>query len=297
MTHGQGLRSRSSRAPGAARRQLLWGGALTSTLLSLLGCAGSGDTEPVQVSVPVRVAAHDPAPSMNDLGWTVTLTEARVMAADFALRVGDEQHASLLTPLTRLLLPSAHAHPGHGAGGEIVGELLGRFVLDFAAPEPVAVGDATALLGPLSALDFTLVNATVDDLATADDPLAGAAAVLAGTATSDESAVSFVARLVVDEDRPVEAIPLAQAVSLTEGENPSLDLALVLEDPFEPDHFFDGVDFGALALDDDGVAYLGPRAAGNEGNGRNEEKEENEENANRLRRSLQAHDFYMTHVR
>lgn len=264
--------------------------------LALLGgCTGAA--EPVEVQVPLRVAADALAPSTNDLGWTVTLTEARVMAADLALRVGDEQHASLLTPLSRFLIPSAHAHPGHGAGGEIVGELLGRFVLDFAAGEALPIGEATALLGPLSAVDLTLVNAEPVDVDvgadSASDLLVGAAAVLRGTATSGEASVPFVARLIVDEDRAVEAIPLSEAVTLTEGENPSLDLALLLDDPFEDDHFFDGVDFGALTLGEGGVAFLGPRPAGDGVNG----EDENGADANRVRRSLQAHDFYMTHPR
>lgn len=68
----------------------------------------------------------------TDQGYVVELSGARVLVQDFAFAIAGEAHtASVLERLWGYVVPHAHAHPGHYQGGDVTGELRGRFLLDW----------------------------------------------------------------------------------------------------------------------------------------------------------------------
>ncbi len=274
-----------NRHPARALRPGLLGILLSLLALLLLalfsiGCsAGQQPTATVSVDVaPLLEGAVE-----SDVGYAVTLTGARLSVADILLKDGEDEHtvAGLLRSLGELVIPSAHAHPGHGAGGVVIGELLGRRIVDFGGGR-VTLGEAEAVLADLDSVDFLRIAATADDVGD-DDPLLGHAAVLTGSATDGERTVVFEARIGVDDDTAVQGAPLSPALTLVEGDSGTVAIALQVGDPFEDDTLFDGVDFGAAA-DASGVA------------GSAEEPLlllPGDPDHNRVRRGLVSHDHYV----
>jgi hypothetical protein len=193
---------------------------------------------------------------VTDLGWTIELTQARVALADLRFTTAGEVHmdrrpsargqllGQLLGRLSHALLPSAHAHPGHSQGGEIIGELPGTFVVDFLGEDGRELGLATMIVGQYTALDFQLVRAGVDEV-DEGDPLFGHTALLVGTATGpDETVIAFT--VVIDSPLDREIVGAPFEANVEEGSTFEIGLRLLSRDPFEGDHLFDGIDFAAL---------------------------------------------------
>lgn len=72
---------------------------------------------------------------------TVERIEFWIEGVEFTVG-GDQDHEAQASLWRRLLLPEAQAHPGHGVGGEVAGELLGplRVVLRPSMEEPLGTG-------------------------------------------------------------------------------------------------------------------------------------------------------------
>lgn len=203
--------------------------------VSLLASSCDGD-EATHVVVPLYVDGSLAKETTTAEGWHVVLDEARLGVKDLRFRRGGEEHASWLTPLSRWLLPSAHAHPGHTVGGEVVGEALGTFALDLLSTSDEPFAEATALLTSTEALDFAFFP-----LDAGEEP--AASAFLQGTATRGDEVVRFDAFIVQDEGRRVDGIPLALDLRRTSEGSVVLGLRLTND---EGRTLFDGVDFGAL---------------------------------------------------
>ncbi|MCA9545802.1 MAG: hypothetical protein KC613_15465, partial [Myxococcales bacterium] len=121
---------------------------------------------------------------------------------------------------------------------------------------------------------FRLSDATPADVA-AGAPALGCGLYLAGAATRGDRTVPFTACLDFPDDAVIEGAPLGHTLSGATG--PALGLTLTLQDPFEPDTLFDGVDFDAAgALDLRG---------------------DTDPSTNRLRRAASSHDHWRGTVR
>lgn len=218
----------------------------------------------------------------TDLDYAVELSRCRVAIAGIEFTTEGEMHARadkpVLDSLYDLVVPTAYAHPGHAAGGEVVGELPGRHVFDWRA-DGEHLGLATMLEANYNGVNFTLTRAAPGDGITADDSIIGHTFEIEGQATRDGQTVTFSATLDQDEGRRVIGVPFE--LDTTETPDAVIGLSLHLVDPFEPDTVFDGIDFLALDEDGDGVVVLEPDS----------------EAHNRLRRALQTHDFYGTELR
>ncbi len=251
---------------------------LLFALCSLAACDG-GDA--AQVEVPLAAGGEGPISADTDLGWTVRLDVARVTLAEPLLKNGEDKHAFLQRSfrwVSEALIPSAYAHPGHGAGGTVVGELRGDFVVDFASTDPVTLGTATAVVDDVTSVDFLLAAAGGEALAE-DDPVHGHHAWLAGEAQRGDDTVTFTAALDLDEDTALAGAPVVpETVRLDDETAVGFRVQFVTQDPFEGDSFFDGVDFGAL-LEAAGGDQLDIRPG--------------DEVHNRLRRGLSSHDHYL----
>ncbi|MCR9163757.1 MAG: hypothetical protein ACE37F_16450 [Nannocystaceae bacterium] len=217
----------------------------------------------------------------TDDDTTIQLAEARMALQTIEFTTEGEMHAraGVLPALHDLVVPTAFAHPGHDAGGEVVGELVGRFVVDFLDPGAV-LGQATLLSADYSGANFGFSLAEAGDGLDADDPIIGHTFVLAGTATRGDVEVEFVAYVDQDEDRSIIGLPLD--FEATEASTEQLGLRFDPVDAIEGDTIFDGIDLIALDDDRDGFEELS--------------SEENPEAWATLRRNLQVHDHYAVEV-
>ena len=257
-----------------------WRCALASCLVAWCAVAcGDVSQEAARVELPVVVDGSGLSGSVStDLGYDVEVTALRVAMERLEFTTEGETHLAALRSLERLLLPVAHAHPGHYAGGEIIGELPGRYVLDLIGGDGAELGAATLLEGDYNGANFTFVRATAEDGLSADDPLIGHTMLLEGVARRGEEAIAFSALIDQDEDRQVVGAPLE--LDLVEGATVRLGVQALVKDPFSADTAFDGIDFGALDGDGDGqVRFVS-----------------GDPDANRLRRALQTHTYYFVAV-
>lgn len=256
----------ASRATTAARPLL--GASLT--LVALAACASE---EAPRVLLPVAIDAGEAAaPVTSDLGYTVTLTRARAAIEDLQFTTGGETHLTLLDRLHRWLVPIALAHPGHGSGGEVVGELRGLFVVDWLR-DRAALGTAELVVSRYRGANFGFRKATTGELP-AGDPLVGHTFHLEGTASKDGRTISFTALLDVDDSATLIGAPFDLQVDQASAD--VLGLRLLPRDPTAPqDTLWNQVDFFALAGAAASTAIVSPQEA-----------------HNLLVRALRAHDHY-----
>ncbi|MCA9681432.1 MAG: hypothetical protein KC457_04485 [Myxococcales bacterium] len=252
--------------------------------IALVACAPS---EAPRVDLPVIVDGSGVVPVTNDLGWTVELSTARVAIRDLEFTTAGEVDERRFEPgawLLGLLLPSAHAHPGHYQGGEIVGELPGDFVLDFVAGNGETLGVATLIATDYTAANFELRRA--DELAT-DDPLHGHTAWLAGTASKDGQQIAFTVAIDSPIDRELVGAPFETTVTVDS--DFSIGLQLLTLDPYELDTLFDGLDFATLDLadgvDDGQLDLVDPELV-------LDQPQALQDGYNLLRRTFQTHDHF-----
>src|SRR6478735_7939545 len=90
-------------------------------LFLLVGCQPA--QEAPRLELPLVVDESGIETTTNDLGFDITLSEARMAVRDFQFTTAGELHtASLSQKLWSFLIPAALAHPGHYEGGEVIGE-------------------------------------------------------------------------------------------------------------------------------------------------------------------------------
>ena len=240
-------------------------------LVSSLGCTASQEAQRVQLEVEVDDAAL--VVGDNDLGWRVELSAARVAVADLQFSILGEMHAASAW-LPSWVVGRAWAHPGHLAGGDVTGELIGAFILDWGAAGGARLGTAELLTGRYEGLNFSFRAAETGDELAGDDPLLGHTAYFAGTASKDGQAVAFTAQIDVDAGTRMVGASFDLEVEATGQVTVALQLLPV--DPIDDLSLFDGLDFAALDADGDGAVAIGP----------------GDDAHNFLRRTLQSHVHY-----
>ncbi len=218
-------------------------------------CTPAGD-EPVQVTLPVTASGSElRQPVTNAEGWTVTLSTFRLAIADIEFTIEGETHASLESRVGDWLIPSAHAHPGHYAGGEVTGELLGNFVLDLVGDDQ-PLGEGTLLTEDYNGANLHFRIADESDGLDADDPLLGHTAFIEGDASKGDQIVSFTVTIDVADGTEMVGAPFE--LTVTEETKGTIMLQVRTLDPSEGDTLFDGLDFGALDEDGDNIATIEP---------------------------------------
>ncbi|PRQ06127.1 hypothetical protein [Enhygromyxa salina] len=223
---------------------------------SLLGLAACQPSEAPRVELAVVVDGSGLEPEVSDLGWGVELNEARVVVADLLFTTAGELHderqpagAQLISRLASLLEARAWAHPGHQQGGEVIGELPGTHVIDFASEDGRELGLATLITGDYTALNFGLGRGQPElDGIDANDPLIGHTAILRGTASKlvDGATTEVAFTIIIDSPPDREIIGAPFEASVTEASSFEIGLRMLLRDSLEGDRLFDGIDFAAL---------------------------------------------------
>lgn len=206
-------------------------------LVTLIGC--SGTEAAAVVELPVTTADGPIAPATTDLGYVVELTRVRIAVDTIQFTIEGEIHDAVSARAA-----GPRPHPGHAGGGEVTGELPGRFVLEWAGEARPALGDASLITGDYHGANFAIRAADEGDGLAAGDPLLGHAFHLTGTITKGATARPFEAVLDVEPDTAV--IGAVFDARITETTIGTLAVAFLPTDPFEADTVFDGVDFDAL---------------------------------------------------
>jgi hypothetical protein len=120
-----------------------------------------------------------------------------VVVDNLEFTIEGETHAAWWPRIYEWLVPSARAHPGHYAGGEVCGELAGHFIINLLAASAQELGTAVLLPGDYNGLNFTFGRANDADTSTSQ-ALIGHTAFFEGTASKAASQVSFSAIVDVD---------------------------------------------------------------------------------------------------
>lgn len=220
--------------------------------LALSGCSGE---EATRVSLPVHVEASDLAPVETDRGYTVELSEARLVVSDLKFAIAGEEHArSGWRRVSDWFIPVAHAHPGHYVGGDVTGELLGHFVTSWLPEAPAPLGVATLLEGDYQSASFAFARATTADGLPEGDLLIGHTALLRGVAARAGEQRDFLIRLDAVDGEELVGLPFEAGVRA--GQPQAIGFELVPENPLERATLFDAVDFARLPLGADGLVHI-----------------------------------------
>jgi hypothetical protein len=239
------------------RSGLLGMGLLGMGPLGLGGCSGE---EATRVSVPVRVDARDLEPVESNRGYTIELSEARLVVTDLKFAIAGEEHArNGWQRLADWVVPVAHAHPGHFVGGDVTGELLGHFITSWLPEDSAPLGVATLLEGDYQSASFAFGRARVEDGLLAGDPLLGHTALLRGSATRGGVRREFLVVLDAGEGQELVGMPFDEGVRA--GAPFALGFELLLIDPIERSTLLDDIDFARLPVADDGLVRIVSSAA------------------------------------
>ncbi len=231
--------------------------ALCCLACTLAACGGP--TESQRVELPVVVDGTRTTAMTTNLGYDIELSDARMVIADVAFTIAGEEHATLSQQLKNLVIGTAYAHPGHYQGGEVTGEMQGRYIVDWVSNSGGQMAMATLLEGDYEAANFLFASGTADDGLSVDDPLLGHTAIFAGTAQRDGQTVTFTAVIDAPADRVLVGAPFEAHVTQETGG--SIGFQLLTQDPYEDDTLFDDVDFFALDDDRDDQVHLDQQSA------------------------------------
>lgn len=230
------------------RKDVVW------RLGAILGCLGcvllascDGAREAESVTLPVVVDRSGLAELTTDLGYAVTIEQARLAIADLTFSVAGEAHGpSAWRRIVDAILPRARAHPGHLTSGEVTGELRGEYLLDWTGGDGDVLGEATLLAGTYKSANFSFSRAQLAQGLSAADPLLGHTALLRGTARRASETFRFEAVFDAPAGRQLTGAPFEAKIGASPNEQ-VIALQLRSTDPYEHDTLFDAIDFEALA--------------------------------------------------
>jgi hypothetical protein len=245
----------------------------TMIILALLAGCGSG-SEVAEVEMPVEVSSDGMGPATTDLDYTVTVSGLRTALLDVAFTVPGDGIDTALAPLRGPGGAPDLGHPGHASSGDVTGELPGEHLIDWTA-DGASLGTATLLAGDYSGVNFRFRRAHAGDGLPAGDPLLEHSVYVEGTASKGGVDIAFDA--VLDVDETYELIGVLFDHSVTAGDPAHLRFEIHTSEPYEGKTLFDGIDFATLDQDGDGRVAIRP----------------GDEAHNKLRRTIQSHDYYV----
>lgn len=145
--------------------------AVTAAHLATGALAGCGSTSGQRIPLGTRVLAESGigAPFENAFGWKIQLTKAHLSIGELYYFSGPPVVASR-PPLRRaptwenpFALRAAHAHPGHYAEGDALGQMLSPQTVDLLVQTDL--GDAEAVTGHYESARFSFAIPPQGDLA------------------------------------------------------------------------------------------------------------------------------------
>lgn len=164
--------------------------ALALLAASFAACAGTSGRP---ISLALIAEPRGPTSFRTSAGWDVVLEEARVGLRALRVERGDDALA-----LSRVLVPVARAHGGHGVAAGVRAELLGPFEIDALASEPIELGTAVGSSGLAGAVEL--------ELGALGSP--SVVAWVRGTASREGADVAFAGQLELERGLLVRTSPL-----------------------------------------------------------------------------------------
>ena len=247
-----------------------------------VGCTGPVDAPVVELPVEVlwQGGSFETTAVDGEEPYHIELEDVRIAIRGMVFTIAGELHGS--NDALPAFRPSrAFAHPGHYQGGDVTGEMPGRFIIDWTREDGRGLGQASLIAGTYEAANFVFDRADETQL-DASDVLIGHTAYFSGTASRGGVSTHFAIAIDSPIDRELVGVPFEAEVSASDAAERSLAFEFHPVDDLEGDTFFDGVDFEALDQDGDGELTLG------EG----ETDAELEAVYNLIRRIFQTHDHY-----
>jgi hypothetical protein len=241
-------------------------------LLFTVLAACTGSEEAAKVELPVTTLESALPAATTDLGYQVQVTRLRIAVDTIQFTIEGEMHEDVARTAPGALAPPL-PHPGHYAGGEVTGELPGKFVLTWEGKQQPMLGNATLIVGDYHGANFNFRAADASDGLAAGDPFLGHAMHVEGMVSKDGTTKPFHALLDVELDTQLVGAVFEDKVA--EGSHETLAIEFYPTDPFEHDTPFDAVDFFSLP-ETSGAIEIVPGSAAH----------------NIIRRAIQTHDHY-----
>ena len=227
-----------TRPPSRLRTPLL-----ASTLAIAIGaCVAGTGGESIQLTLAFQTP--EGAQSLRGFethsGWRVSLTEARIALGAVYLNENPSLLARVRGGLEDMLVPTAHAHPGHGhfAGGQVRGEWLGQIAFDALSPSPAEIGGVPGIAGAVKSFTVLLDPPRSEHQAA----LHQAHAWVVGEARRDAVTIAFEGGLILPDDENQRVDGVALEGELEEGARVTVWV--------DPTVWFDEAQFDRL-LDDE----------------------------------------------
>jgi hypothetical protein len=155
--------------------------------------SGCGATTGKRITLETRVVAEEgiTAPFVNEYGWSVKLTTARLSIGALYYFAGPPVVASLpsrprLDWRSILAVPAAHAHPGHYTEGDALGQMLVPQTVELTTES--ALSDGEAVTGHYESARFSFESPPQGDLAA---EMGGQVVLVEGEATKDGAVLRF----------------------------------------------------------------------------------------------------------
>ena len=230
-------------------------------LLGLILAAGScsGAEEAPEYDVAIYADGSGLTPVETDLGAEVTVEEIRfwIDAVEFTVG-GEEDHEAQASLFRRWVIPVAHAHPGHGVGGEVAGELLGPLEVVLRPGESERLGTGLFLGGRYAGynLRFSLTDGDGEPLE--HHVLIRGAVTPPYGPGGDGEPRPFEARLQLFPGAEIRGGAFTGRIPAVE----ALGLRVLTYDEWSETTLFDGVDFSGLPAEEGVLILRGTTAAG-----------------------------------
>ncbi|NOZ01952.1 MAG: hypothetical protein GXP54_08710 [Deltaproteobacteria bacterium] len=237
----------------------------------IAGCVGSQQSSTIRL--PLVADGSTLSPCATDMGYEVSIKRVRMAVAEIQFTQGGEQHTSVIRGLRDLLVPSAFAHPGHYAGGEVTGELVAPLIVDLSPGSLQTLGEGEMVTGEYHGANLLFRKAGDQDGLVPDDPLIGHTVQVEGSASKDGKVIDFEAVLDMPEGGSV--IGMVMLLSADADTNTTLALRLLPTSSLDAT-LFDGVDFEALDAGDGSTVLIRP----------------GQDAHNRIQRAFMKHDYF-----
>ena len=234
---------------------------LSLVIVGLL--AGCGEPQEAELfDIPLWADGNSLEVFDTNLGYEIEVESVQIWVQQVEFTIGGESHGDGDDELAwwkntvDWLLPVAHAHPGHSAGGEVAGEFVGPILLEFQAGNLEEIGVGRFLKGEY--LGYNVDFAQVDE---EGQEIPGPTIRIRGTASQEAEELEFVAEFTLTQNASVIGGALEGA--LPGEEATGVALQFFPYDAWSETSIFDDVEFSTVSTDDDGVAQVLPGSMAN----------------------------------
>lgn len=215
--------------------------------------AGCGEAqEATRHDFPVFADGESLGGFENNRDYEIELSSVEAWVERIEFTVGGQAHeeAHLLRFFRNALLPVAHAHPDHSAGGEVAGEFVGPLLVEWRPGERAEIGVGSFLEGDYGGYNLTF------GLGGDGEELEGLTMRIVGVARSEGVEIDFIANIEMEPGS--EVIGGALQGSLPGQSVAGVGIEFLPFDVHSGRSIFGRVVFSELPTDSEGIARIEP---------------------------------------